>query len=151
MTTHNTVDEILDFAITREQEAQAFYRELSERAATKSAAKLFKDFAAMEKGHEAKLKAVKQGKKLMSAAAKVQDLKIADYMAVAEPSGSLDYQGALSVAMQREKAAFKLYCDLAASTEDAALKETFMELANEEAAHKLSIELEYDEHILTEN
>ena len=151
MTTQSTVDEILDFAIAREQEAQSFYQELARRAANKAGAKLFKDFAAMEKGHEAKLKAVKNGKKLLSASSRVADLKLADYMVQAEPAGDLDYQDTLNLAMQREKAAFKLYCNLAAATDDPALKEAFMELAGEEAQHKLSIEIEYDEHVLTEN
>ena len=146
-----SVEEILDFAIAREKEAQAFYSQLAESSTLKHSAKLFKEFSAMEKGHAAKLQAVKDGKKLISAAGKVADLKLADYTVAEEPSGDLDYQGALHLAMQREKAAFKLYSKLAGSTEDAELKETFLALANEEAQHKLKIELEYDEFVLTEN
>ena len=151
MNAQSTVEEILDFAIAREQEAQAFYKELAENAAGRPGAKLFKEFAAMEKGHEAKLKAVKSGKNLLSAQKKVADLKLADYMVEVEPSKDMSYQDALNVAMQREKAAFKLYCNLAETTDDAGLKELFMELANEEAQHKLHIEIEYDQNVLTEN
>ncbi len=146
-----SVDEILDFAIAREQEAQEFYTKLSETSANKHAAKLFKEFAAMEQGHAAKLKAVKEGKKLVSSATKVADLKLAEYIVPVKADANLDYQGTLDLAMQREKAAFRLYCDLADNTEDAQLKDMFAALANEEAQHKLKIEIEYDEYVLTEN
>jgi len=53
--------------------------------------------------------------------------------------------------MKAEKAAFKLYSDLAASAPDAALKNTFLAMAQEEAKHKLRFEILYDENVLTEN
>ena len=56
-----------------------------------------------------------------------------------------------TVAMKKEKAAFRLYTDLAASTDDADLKATLLLLAQEEAKHKLRFELEYDEQILKDN
>ena len=146
-----SVEEILDFAIEREKEAQEFYTQLAQTSKNKPVSKLFKEFAAMEKGHAAKLQAVKNGKKLISSAKKVADLKLADYIVPVEPSPELDYQGTLDVAMQREKAAFKLYSNLAASSDDAELRDMFLSLANEEAQHKLKIEIEYDEYILTEN
>jgi rubrerythrin len=67
------------------------------------------------------------------------------------PGPKTDYQGALILAMKREKAAFRLYSDLAARTEDAELKDLLLGLAQEEAKHKLRFEVEYDDKILTEN
>ena len=47
----------------------------------------------------------------------VQDLKIGDYVVEVDTSrDDLTYQEALIVAMKEEKAAFKLYSDLAART-----------------------------------
>ena len=63
----------------------------------------------------------------------------------------MDYQSALVLAMKREKAAFRLYTALAAKVDDEALRELFLRLAQEEAKHKLHFEIEYDEHVLTEN
>jgi rubrerythrin len=63
----------------------------------------------------------------------------------------MDYQDALDVAMHREKAAFALYTDLAGATDDPELQELFTALAQEEAKHKLFLEREYDEHVLTDN
>ena len=96
--------------------------------------------------------AVKQGRKLQAASGKVLDLKIGDYLvAEEEPTGRMDYQDALILAMKKEKKAFQLYSDLAASTDDGGLQELFLGLAQEEAKHKLRFEIEYDEHILREN
>lgn len=114
---------------------------------------VFERFAKEELKHKARLEAVKQGKLLVSAEQKVQNLKIADYLVKVEPQPdeTLDYQKTLIIAMQREKASFKLYTDLAAITDNAELQETLLALAQEEAKHKLRFEIEYDEHILTEN
>ena len=49
--------------------------------------------------------------------------------------------------MKAEKAAYKLYHELATATDDKALKETLMGLAQEEAKHKLRFEIEYDEFL----
>jgi rubrerythrin len=63
----------------------------------------------------------------------------------------MSYQDALVVAMNREKAAFKLYMKLASRVEDATLRDLFLSLAQEESKHKLRFELEYDEYVLREN
>ena len=83
---------------------------------------------------------------------KVQDLKIGDYLLDVDTSrGDLSYQETLIVAMKEEKAAFRLYSDLASRTDHPTLKETFLMLAQEEAKHKLRFEIEYDNFVLTEN
>ena len=88
---------------------------------------------------------------MVRSASKVQDLKIADYVVETEPKPDMDYRDALVLAMQKEKAAFKLYTALAAASEDEALKSLFLSLAQEEAKHKLRFELEYDDNVLTWN
>ena len=102
-------------------------------------------------GYKSKLEAVKSGKKLLNAEKKVLDLKLSDYLVDVEADKNLDFQAALILAMKREKAAFRLYTDLAGQTDDAGLKETFLGLAQEEAKHKLRFEVEYDDEILKEN
>ena len=56
----------------------------------------------------------------------------------------MNYQDALIVAMKSEKAAFKLYSDLAKAVDDAAVKDLFLGLAQEEAKHKIHFEIEYN-------
>ena len=151
MKAFGSVDEILDFAIGKEEEAAQLYTRLGRQTEKSWMRQVFEEFAQEERGHKAKLEAVKEGKRLLPAAGKVMDLKIADYVLDVEPSSDLDYQDALILAMKEEKAAFRLYSDLAAATDDEALRVTLLALAQEEAKHKLRFEIEYDDHILTGN
>jgi len=146
-----TVDAALDFAIANEEEAAAGYAELAATADRPGMKDLFEQFAKEEQGHKAKLLSIKKGKLMMSAQQKVADLKIGDYLVDVEASADMDYQKALIFAMKKEKAAFKLYTDLAAQVDDPGLADTFLALAQEEAKHKLRFEVEYDDLVMTEN
>jgi len=146
-----SVDEILDYAIAREQEAADFYTDLASKMDRASMKKTFETFAREEQGHKKKLEAIKANKSLMGGEAKVLDLKLSDYLVEVEASSNLEYADALILAMKREKAAFRLYSDLANTTDNEDLRNTLLSLAQEEAKHKLRFEVEYDEHVMTEN
>jgi rubrerythrin len=147
----DSVEAVLDFAIKNEQDASDFYTELAAKMEKPYMKEAFEGFAAEEMGHKAKLEAVKKGKTAKLTKAKVLDLKIGDYLVEQKPSASMDYQSALILAMKQEKAAFRLYTDLAASTDDAKIRDLFLGLAQEEAKHKLRFEVEYDDDFLREN
>lgn len=147
----NAVDDILDFAIENEQGAVDFYRELAAKATKPWVRDLFEEYAKEEEVHKANLEAVKAGQKLKPVSTEVLDLKLGDYLVAVQPSPDMDYQDALVLAMKREKAAFRLYTNLAAKVGDDELRDLFLRLAQEEAKHKMHFEIEYDEHILTEN
>ena len=147
----NSADRILDFAIGKEEEAAEFYTDLAHKMDRKHMKDLFLSFAQEEKGHRAKLVAVKEGKELVLQPRQVMDLKIGDYLIDIAPSPNMTYQQALNVAMKAEKAAFKLYSDLAEKADDPRLRALFLVLAQEEARHKLRFEIEYDQEILSEN
>jgi rubrerythrin len=149
-----SVPEILDFAISEEEAAAQFYTDLASKMDRAWMQRVFESFAEEEKGHKAKLLAVKEGQIDLFETKKVMDLKIGDYLVDVDPDQTpqdLDYQQALIIAMKKEKAAFKLYNDLAASTDDANLYNLLLNLAQEEARHKLRFEIEYDEQFLSEN
>jgi len=63
----------------------------------------------------------------------------------------LSFQDALILAMKAEKAAFRLYSELATATDNAELQTMLLGLAQEEAKHKLRFEIEYDDYALKEN
>ncbi len=151
MSNWKSVDEILNFAIKGEEEAATFYTEMAGRVEKDWMKKAFLSFAKEELGHKAKLEAIKSGNKLFPSQKNVLDLKLGDYLVEAEITPEMDYQDALIVAMKKEKAAFKLYSDLARSTDDEDLRNTLLALAHEEANHKLRFEVEYDEFVLREN
>lgn len=145
------IEHVLDFAIEGEEQAVRFYTLLAGRAKKPWMKSVFESFADEERGHKAKLEAIKVGDLQLPAPEQVQDLKISDYLVEVKPTDELDYQEALIVAMKREKAAFRLYTDLAKVAQDEQVKQLFSALAQEEAKHKLQFEIEYDENILTEN
>ena len=151
MSQWKSADEILDFAIENEEKAAAFYTELAGKMKSSSMSKVFEDFAQEEQGHKAKLLRVKETGEMGPASRKILDLKIGDYLVEGEPDPEMDYQQALILAMKQEKAAFKLYTDLAAAAPNENLRDLLLALAQEEAKHKLRFEIEYDDHILTEN
>ncbi len=148
-----TMEAALDFAIAREIESRDFYMDLASRMENRAMADVFGDFASEEEGHRRKLERIKSGdyEEVAQGEEDVRDLKIADYVVEVEPSPEMDYGDALVLAMKKEKAAFRLYSDLAENVRSHSLKDLFGMLAREEAKHKLRFELEYDSSILTEN
>ena len=146
-------DDILDFAISEEEAAAKFYRSLATRVDEKWMKTVFEDFAREEDGHKRKLEAIKEGKTVMRPQGKVMDLKIGDYLidVDSETDEEIGYQEALIIAMKKEKAAFRLYSDLAGKADNKELKDIFLMLAQEEAKHKLRFEVEYDDVVYAEN
>ena len=145
MEERTVIEQVLDFAIEEEQAAADFYAQLAAQSKAPEMRDVFEGFAREEMGHKAKLEAVKRSGEFVPAAKQPVDLKIADYLADVEPSPNLDYRSALVVAMKKEKAAFRLYSDLAATAPNKALEQPFLALAQEEAKHKLRFEIEYDD------
>jgi rubrerythrin len=145
-----SVNDALDFAIEREQEAYEMYTDLASKMDQPGTKAVFTQFAGEELGHKAKLESVKKGRKLDSVEKKIMDLKIGDYLVDVEPREGMSYQDALILAMKREQAAYQMYKDFASRAPDDEMKGLFLGLAQEEAKHKLRFEVEYDEKILTD-
>ena len=145
-----SVEDILDYAIGEEQAAYEFYSRLAGQTQSSAMRETFESFAYEELKHKVKLEAIKFGGTLRPAERQVVDLQISDYLVEVPAAPELDYRGALVLAMKKEKAAFKLYSDLAAGAADKDVKAAFLALAQEEAKHKLRFELEYDD-LLSEN
>ena len=151
MKTFNSSSEILEFAIGKEQESIDFYAGLARWVKSPAMKDVFTQFSLEETGHKKKLQRIEESRIEICPIGRVLDLKIADYSVEPTPNEKMDYQKALLLAMQREKASFRLYEDLASRAESEDLRCTFLNLAQEEARHKLRFEIEYDECILTDN
>jgi rubrerythrin len=143
-----TFDNILDFAIKREEEAHQFYMRLASIVRKPNMSAAFTEFAREELGHKAKLVGIKQGLLHITQITPVHDLKIAEFLLDIVPTEEIEYQQALVLAMKREKAAYKMYMDLADAVKETAMHQTFLLLAHEEAKHKLRFEVEYDEMMI---
>lgn len=137
------VDEVLDFAISKEVAAHRFYNELAQWAERPEAAKLFEELAVDEWQHKIRLEAIKVGHVTIEQE-DVGNLGIADSLEAPEPKANLTYTQALVVGMQREKEAFRLYTLLALAAREPDVTDILSKLAQEEAQHKLQLEIEYD-------
>ncbi|NQV33262.1 MAG: ferritin family protein [Phycisphaeraceae bacterium] len=147
-----TLEEVLDSAIVREEQAHAYYTELSETMEDPAMKQAFLEFAAEELQHKEKLEAVKRGEYgLVDNTLPIPRLAIAESVKEVTPTRNMDYAAALSLAMKREKAAYMLYLRLSAEAKSGPMAELFLALAQQEANHKLRFEIEYDDVILREN
>jgi len=151
MKTFSNITEILDFAIGEEQAAVDFYLMLAAQSKSEDSKKMFREFAEEEMHHKVNLVNIKETGAFLLSEQKVRDLKIAEYLVDVKPSSSMTYDEALILAMKKEKAAFKMYSNLAEEASDPAVKALFLQLALEESKHKLRFEIEYDTVILKEN
>jgi rubrerythrin len=144
-------DEIVQFAIDGEQEAVDAYTTASEIVTRGNVKAMLLDLARQEEMHKRKLESIDRERVADTAIVSVPDLKIADFMDDVTISADMDYQDILVVAMKREQRAHNLYSTLASNADDEELRKVFELLAQEEAGHKLALEKEYDEHVLTDN
>lgn len=141
------VEDLLRFAIGREIEANVFYNLLSQYTDIPEMRSLCIEFASEELEHKAKLELELMKLGSIVKPYPTQNLfytKPLDYMVDMAKVMQMDYEELLLVAMQKEKASFKLYIDLLSTVTEPSLRETLIELAEEEAKHKIRFELEYD-------
>lgn len=139
-----SIEEVLDFAIANEDKAHDFYLELARKVKSPVMRNVLEGFAAEEFGHKLKLQAVRDGDFELDPEDDIPSLGVAESEEDVEPREKMSYADALLLAMRREKAAYRLYLDLAAAAPTQEMTDIFLGLANEEAKHKLRFELEYD-------
>ena len=144
-------DEIIQFAIDGEQKAVDAYTTASEMVTRANVKEMLLGLARQEQMHKKRLESIDRERVADTAIVNVPDLRIADFMDDITVTADMGYQDILTVAMKREEKAHNLYTTLASNTDDAELRKVFEILAQEEAGHKLALEKEYDENILTEN
>jgi rubrerythrin len=147
----NSMTEILDYAISKEEEAYNFYYKIADSAKFPNMRQIFIDFAGQEEGHKQKLLQIKAGRMELPPDKTIVDLKIGDYLVDIKAEPDMNYQQALIVAMKAEKNAYVMYANLAAAAKDSNLRALLLGLAAEEANHKLRFEMEYDAQVLMED
>ena len=144
----SSLEEILDYAIDLEQQAADFYIKLAPKMSKPRLRGLFLNFSREEERHKVRLMEVRHtGKKLSGSEQEVDEMHIADFVPAIEPSLDMDEKDALLLAMNEEKAAFRIYKTLADKTHNDAFKKVFEILAQEEAKHKLFFETAYEDYI----
>ena len=143
-------EEIIHFAIRREEDAARSYGKLAKMAKTGEMKKMLLELQGEEKNHKATLANLSRSKVKPVALSRIGDLRISDYL-VEEPLGpDIDLQGLLIFAAKKELKSFELYSELAGRCQSPEQKKIFTFLAAQEKAHKLRLESEYEKHFLPE-
>lgn len=145
------LQEIIDFAIERETEAEAFYTELSDEESMSGARDMLLEFAKEEEKHAKLLESIgteDAGKALKDYKWKwITDIKRSDYSVEMEYKKGMAYHEILMVAMKREEKALALYNEMLRQAQDDSSKKIFKMLCQEEAKHKLALETKYDDYM----
>ncbi len=143
MAEYESDNEILEFAISREIESFQFYTALAERMEKPETQKIIEELAKEELEHKAnlELEIIKTGQTVATAS---QDLTADDYHIEGEFQFDIGMEQLLQMAIEKEKAAFKLYVDLVGKVHDENSRETLLALAQEEVKHKMRFEYVYD-------
>lgn len=145
----SSVNDVVSFAIEKEEKAMEFYRKCADRAQNPGIKTFFEEMIEEERGHRNMLRDLDSlnldGIKLP----KVEDLKISDYLVDIPFKEDLSYQEALILAMKKEEKAHDFYSAWKTKCMSDKAAKLFQILENEEAKHKRKLETLYDDEILT--
>ncbi len=136
-------EEILEFAIAREVDANRFFLVLARRVKDDGMRRIFEELADEELEHKAKLELeiMKLGRPVSPDAHGLLD--VVDNFGDG-PDLDVSYRDMLIMGMKKEETSFRLYVDLAAKVTDPSSKETLLALAEEEVRHKIRFQVEYE-------
>jgi len=144
--------DLLQVGIERETEANVFYNLLSQYSTDPQIIEICKEFAAEELVHKANLELEIQKLGFTSTnKPRTAKTKPLDYMLDISRITNMDYEELLILAMAKEKEAFRFYMELYAMTKKSSFRQILMEMAEEEARHKLRFEIQYDFYVSHKN
>ncbi len=140
-----TIEQVLEFAIERENEACVFYQTWADKSDDPTLNKVFLGLSEQERQHSEKLTAIRKGHTVFRFKdTRFPKIHLLDFVVEARLGPDLTLEDALALAMQREKVSYRLYLELAAEAEEESLVNVFISLAHEEANHRVRLEVEYD-------
>jgi rubrerythrin len=145
----SSFDDVVGFAIEKEEAAMKFYQQCADRAKNPGIKEFFLEMVGEERKHRDLLQMLDlntlEGIKLD----KVEDLKLSDYMVDVSFKDDLTYQEALALAMKKEEKARNFYGAWRQRCVHEKTARLFEILEQEELKHKRHLEEVYDEQILS--
>lgn len=138
-------NEIIDFAIKREQEAVDFYGNLKNLVSFETSIELLDNLEEMERVHVEILEGIRLKTMKNVLLPRVDNLEIIENPVKINPSEDMDYHDILNLAIQREEESLRLYTKLASRSEDEDVRKLFLRLATEESGHKAMLEKLFEE------
>ncbi|MCU0587884.1 MAG: ferritin family protein [Syntrophobacteraceae bacterium] len=144
-----SMDDVINFAIDREEKAKEFYQQCAGRAKNPGIKTFFQEMADEEQRHKDLLVGLNPFKLDEVKLDQVEDLKISDFLVDVKFSDDITYQEALTMAMKKEEKAHAFYAAWKTKCMHEKTAKVFELLATEEMKHKRKIENIYDDEILT--
>jgi rubrerythrin len=138
-----SIEDILNYAIERETEANIFYKKLATIVKKPDLRATIKTFALDEYRHKLLLEGIKDGH-LTFTYDEIEGLGLADSLDDPKPNAEMNYKELLAFAIKKEDKAHRMYTQLAQCSKLKEVKELFTQLAHEEAEHRFGLEFEYD-------
>jgi rubrerythrin len=157
MVTDDTLLEAINDSIAKEKEAQRFYQEAADKVDKAAIKEFFIELKSDELGHERMLTRVRDdlrsgklttGRIREVTTASLADMGISRYLKAKKVKPKINYQEAMVVAMKREEEAWRNYMKLSKMSDNDALKDLFLLLAQVEAGHLRRIEGLYEKEVL---
>lgn len=145
-----TLEDIVKFAVQREETAYQLYRDAAEKSTSIAARKMFEEMAAEESGHKEVFKRIDLAEAMQHASRKVPDMKLSDYLVDVPIRPDMTYDEIIRHGIKTEESAYQLYVAAAELTDDPKLKKTLLIFAEVEKGHKKRLEELYDERVMTE-
>ncbi len=147
---YSNFEDIIQFAIQREEDACRAYGEMSQKAETPGLKELLLELQTEEEKHKELLQGITSTDTGSLETHKVIDLKISDFLTEEPPSPDMTFQDLLILAAKKEQEAVDLYTSMKASVNSDELKKLFDFLVEQEKEHKLKLEMEYEKYVLDE-
>ena len=138
-----SIRDILDYAIEKEAEANSFYNHLAQDVEKAELRAELENFAVDELQHKLRLEAVRDGR-IELTEEEIGSLHVAESIDDVKLRRNMSPKELLAYAIKQEDAAQRLYSQMAQLAKQDDVKELFTLLAQEEAQHKLNLEIEYD-------
>jgi len=142
-----SIPAILRFSISKEEASVQFYRDMVSKTVNPATKSLFEVLIQKEQGHIAslQLEIEKLGHTLDSGNEAIDPpFHWEEQLDTEYPILNMSFADALLLAIQKERAAFRLYAKLLATVRSEPLSQVLLELAEEEMRHVLQLEKEYE-------
>lgn len=145
-----TLEEVIKFAIEREDTAYKLYKRAAELSTSIASKKMFEELAEEEATHKDVFTKIDEGKAENHKLCTLPEASIAKYLADVTFRPDLTYNEILAYALKTEENAYQLYKAAAGMTDDPRLQKVLMNFADVELGHRRRIEVIYEDRVLTE-
>lgn len=145
-----TLDDIVKFAVEREDTAFKLYTRAAELSTSVSSRKMFEELAQEEATHKDIFVKIDEDKSELHKLCTLPESSIAKYLADVPFRPDMSYSQIISSALKTEENAYQLYKTAAGMTDDPKLQKVLMNFADVELGHRRRLEAMYDERVMTE-